>query len=145
MHRSIAVVRGGLAAAALFVCIGVAAQAPPRPKPPPRLPPSPSETARIPAGVDTGSPGSSDSVPLGTPVPPTLGADRGELRTRSAAARAAARPKPAASAADCTRAAGTDRAGAAGSKASAPALRAVPKGAAVAPAPVASGATRLDC
>jgi hypothetical protein len=143
VHRSFAVARGALAVAALLVCIGVEAQAPPRPKPPPRLPPSPSETARIPAGVDTGSPGSSDSVPLGTPVPPTLGADRGELRTRSAAARAAARPKTAASGADCTRAAGADRAGV---KASAPALRAVPRGAAAAPpAPVASGATRLDC
>jgi len=140
VHRSFAVARGALAVAALFVCIGVGAQTPPRPKPPPRLPPSPSETARIPAGVDTGAPGSSDSVPLGTPVPPTLGADRGELRTRSAAARAAARPKAAASAADCTRAAG------AGTHASAPALRAVPRGAAAArPAPIASGATRLDC
>jgi len=73
-------------------------------KPPPRLPPNASETSRIPAGVDTGSPATSDAQQLGTPVPPNAGADRTELKTRSAAARAAARPKPLASGAACTKA-----------------------------------------
>ena len=72
-------------------------------KPPRRLPPNASESSRIPAGVDTGSPATSDAQQLGTPVPPNASADRTELKMRSAAARAAARPKPIASSADCTR------------------------------------------
>lgn len=72
-------------------------------KAPPRLPPTASETSRIPAGVDTGSPVTSDALPLGTPVPPNASAGRKELTTRSAAARAATRPKATASSADCTR------------------------------------------
>ena len=74
---------------------------PPVTKAPPRLPPNASETSRIPAGVDSGTSATSDTMPLGTPIPPSLGADRNELKTRSAAARAAARPKPGASGADC--------------------------------------------
>ena len=74
---------------------------PPVTKAPPRLPPNAAESGRIPAGVDTGSPATSDTLPLGTPVPPVLGADRTEIRNRSAAARAAARPKLGASEAGC--------------------------------------------
>jgi hypothetical protein len=73
-----------------------AAQQTERKQPPRRLPPTGSQTSNIPAGVDTGSPATSDSLPLGTPVPPTAAADRGDQSTRSAAARAAARPVPAA-------------------------------------------------
>ena len=72
-------------------------------KPPRRLPPNASETSRIPAGVDTGSPVTGDSLPLGTPVPPNASAGRTELTTRSAAARAAARPKLASSSGACTK------------------------------------------
>ncbi len=86
-----------------LLVVSAQAQAQIAAKPPPRLPPNASDTSRIPAGVDSGSPATSDTLPLGTPVPPTPGADRGELKTRSAAARAAARPKLATSGADCTR------------------------------------------
>jgi hypothetical protein len=90
-------------AAALFVFVPVAAEAQPVSKAPPRLPPSPTQAGQIPAGVDTGSPQSSDSLQLGTPIPPSMGAESSEMRARGAAARAAARPKPATSAADCVR------------------------------------------
>ena len=89
-----------LGSALLIGCAVAHAASPDAPtKPPPRLPPTGSETNRIPAGVDTGSPATSDTMPLGTPVPPTLGVDRGDQNKRSAAARAAARPaRPASSA-----------------------------------------------
>jgi len=91
-------------AAAFFVFVAVAAEAQqPVTKAPPRLPANPTASGRIPAGVDTGSPASSDTLQLGTPVPPALGAESHEMRARGAAARAAARPKPATSAADCVR------------------------------------------
>ena len=88
---------------ALVLAVPLAAAAQVQTKAPPRLPPNASEAARIPSGVDTGSPVTSDALPLGTPVPPNASAGRTELTTRSAAARAAARPKLTASAADCTR------------------------------------------
>ena len=124
-------------AAALFVLAHAPVDAQPVTKAPPRLPPNAAQTSRIPAGVDTGSPATSQTVPLGTPVPPALGADRNEIKTRSAAARAAARPKlGASSAAGCARpavdssvaagraaSAATPRVGA-GSAASAPRVRA---------------------
>jgi hypothetical protein len=65
-----------------------------RTKAPPQLPPNPSQSSQIPAGVDTGSPTTSNNMELGTPVPPDPSQDRGDQRTRSAAARAAARPDP---------------------------------------------------
>src|SRR6185437_1331290 len=52
------------------------------------------QSSKIPAGIDTGTSTTSSSTPLGTPVPPDPSADRVEQRTRSAAARAAARPDP---------------------------------------------------
>lgn len=73
---------------------------PPRAKPTPKLPPSPAEQTRIPAGVDSGTPATSDTMPLGTAVPPTAAADQNQLREQSAAARAAARrPAPTAASA----------------------------------------------
>ena len=60
----------------------------------PRLPADAAQTSRIPAGVDSGTSTTSSSTPLGMPVPPDPSADRVEQRTRSAAARAAARPDP---------------------------------------------------
>jgi hypothetical protein len=60
----------------------------------PRLPPTPSQAMQIPAGTDTGSPSTSDSMSLGTPVPPNGTTSRGDQAARSAAARAAARPDP---------------------------------------------------
>ena len=97
----------------LAVAVPLVASAQDKVKPPPRLPPNASEAARIPAGVDTGTPATSDTQQLGTPVPPNLASDRGELKTRSAAARAAARPKSIASSADCTRKVGVPTGGAA--------------------------------
>jgi hypothetical protein len=90
-------------AAAFCVLASTAADAQPVTKAPPRLPANPSASGRIPAGVDTGSPASSDTQQLGTPVPPALGAESSEMRARGAAARAAARPKSPASAIDCVR------------------------------------------
>ena len=70
-----------------------------------KVQPRPSATSTVPAGVDTGAPGSSNSVPLGTPTTPANDAERNDMRKASAAARAAARrratpaaPAPAASA-----------------------------------------------
>ena len=148
MNRPAAFRRVMLSTALLVVAQAAAAQT--AAKPPPRLPPNASETVRIPAGVDSGSPATTDNLPLGTPVPPTPGADRGELRTRSAAARAAARPKLTASSADCTRR--VDAADAAANGKAAPV--ALPKsgftGSSTSPSPAAStatgrNATRIDC
>lgn len=147
MNRSLALRRVLLAAA--FTAVAQAAPAQTTAKPPPRLPPNPSDTARIPAGVDTGSPTTSGNQQLGTPVGPSIGTDRKDLTARSAAARAAARPKPTASGADCTkllppeRQAGDSKAvpvpvprtGVLGNKA--PPTRTPPA--------VTPGATRVDC
>jgi len=56
-----------------------------------KVQPRPSATSTVPAGVDTGAPGSSNSVPLGTPTTPANDAERNDMRKASAAARAAAR------------------------------------------------------
>ena len=61
-------------------------------KVPPRNSPNVSATSGLPSGVDTGTPATSESMPLGTPVPPVASADRSDQNLRSAAARAAARP-----------------------------------------------------
>jgi hypothetical protein len=116
------------------------------PKPPPRLPPTPSQTSQIPSGIDTGSSASSDSLPLGTPVMTMGSGDKSALKGGSAAARAAARPKPAASSVDCTRTVVPST--------SDPKVADLPKpgvlGKVTAPPPaaknpVAPGSTRLDC
>lgn len=94
MNRS-SVLRRALVSAILVAALLPAAEAQSsRTKAPPQLPPNPSQSSQIPVGVDTGSPGTSNNVQLGTPVPPDPAQDRGEQRTRSAAARAAARPDP---------------------------------------------------
>ncbi|MEO6362257.1 MAG: hypothetical protein ABIO71_03410 [Caldimonas sp.] len=89
--------RFAVIAAALLVSGAMAEAASPdvSAKPPRRLPPSPTDSNRIPAGVDTGSPASSDTLPLGTPVLPANAGDKGAIKARSAAARAAARPRSA--------------------------------------------------
>lgn len=89
-----AAVVGGLAGLSL----AVAAADPGAKKPERRLPPLGSQTSDIPAGVDTGSPATSNSMQLGTPVPPAAAADRADQNKRSAAARAATRPASSASA-----------------------------------------------
>jgi hypothetical protein len=53
---------------AALVAFAQAAPAQSTAKPPPRLPPPPSQTSQIPGGVDTGTPGGSDSLQMGTPV-----------------------------------------------------------------------------
>jgi hypothetical protein len=89
------VLRSALVGAALVVLLPLAAEAQTsRTKSPPRLPPNASQSSQIPAGVDTGSPSTSNNMELGTPVPPDPSQDRRDQRTRSAAARAAARPDP---------------------------------------------------
>ena len=146
MKRPPLVCRAALVAALLVLANAPAdaqgpATKPPPPvtKAPPRLPPNASQSAQIPAGVDTGSPGTSQAVPLGTPVPPVPGADRNELKTRSAAARAAARPKLAASAADCVRRIDSAAAAEAASS-SPPPAKAAPEGTGGAPSGAAGPA-----
>lgn len=83
-----------LAAAFALSASGALAASPDAPaKPPPRLPPTATETNRIPIGVDTGSPATSANLPLGTPVPPANSVGRNDINKRSAAARAATRPR----------------------------------------------------
>ena len=141
MNRSVAFRCGVLSAALVALASAASAQTT---KAPPRLPPPPSQTSQIPNGVDTGTPGGSDSQQLGTPVMSNSTGERSTLRSGSAAARAAARPKPTASSADCTKplAPGSDKA------ASAP----LPKNSLTGKLqstptkpPVGPGATRLDC
>jgi len=86
--------RAALVAGLASLSLAAFAQDTPK-KPPRRLPPLGSQTSDIPAGVDTGSPATSNSMPLGTPIPPANAADREDQNKRSAAARAAARPGPA--------------------------------------------------
>lgn len=98
------------AAGAIAFCLALCpaalwAQAATEKNPPRRLPPTGSQATDIPAGVDTGSPTTSNKMPLGMPVPPALLPDTADQNKRSAAARAAARPvaRPGpGAAADCT-------------------------------------------
>ena len=84
----------GLAALSL---LATAAQ-PDAKKPERRVPPTGAQMPEIPAGVDGGTPTTSNSMQLGMPVPPSQqSADQAEQNRRSsAAARAAARPTPSA-------------------------------------------------
>ena len=143
MNRSVAFRRVVLSAALVAVAQAASAQST---KPPPRLPAPPSQTSQIPGGVDTGTPAGSDSQQLGMPVMSNSTGQGSALGGGSAAARAAARPKPKASSADCTRP--LEPAGADHGAASAPLPKATLTGKAKAPpakAPVAPGATRIDC
>ncbi len=85
--------------APLLALSSVVAQAQTAAKQPRQLPPPAAQVNGVPAGVDTGTPAGSDSVPLGTPVMSGAPTNRATFKAESAAARAAGRPKPAASAA----------------------------------------------
>jgi hypothetical protein len=141
--RSVSFRRAVLAAALVVVAQAAQAQTA---KPPPRLPPNPAQASKIPGGVDTGTPGGSDSLQLGTPVMSNATGQPSALRGGSAAARAAARPKATASSADCTKP--LDAAAGDAKAASAPLPKAglivKAKPAPIKP-PVAPGATRIDC
>ena len=116
-------------------------------KPPPRLPPTPSQTSQIPSGTDSGTPATSDSLPLGTPIMSQAYGDRSALKGGSAAARAAARPKPTASSTDCTKLVVPTTADKA-TPAPLPKPGVTGKITSPPPAtktPVAPGATRIDC
>ncbi len=134
----------GLVVVSLLVALslGSAAQTP---KPPPRLPPPAAQSTQIPGGIDTGTPGGSDSLQLGTPVMSNATGERSPLKGGGAAARAAARPKPTASSADCTR----PLASSTGEKAPPPPLPKPSITGKPAPTPtkppVAPGSTRIDC
>jgi len=84
----------GLASLSLLA----AAASPDAKKPEKRVPPTGAQNTEIPAGVDSGTPATSNSMQLGMPVPPSQqSADQAEQNRRSsAAARAAARPAPSA-------------------------------------------------
>ena len=143
MNRSVAFRCGVLSAALVALAPAASAQTT---KAPPRLPPPPSQTSQIPGGVDTGTPGGSDSQQMGMPVMSNSTGRGPAVGGGSAAARAAARPKQTASSADCTRP--LEPAGADHGAASAPLPKATLTGKAKAPpakAPVAPGATRIDC
>ena len=85
--------------AALFALVETAAYAQTVPAKPERQPPvPPTSTQSIPSGLDTGTPAGSKTKQLGSPVVPANEAERTEIRNRSAAARAAARPRAGASA-----------------------------------------------
>jgi len=90
----------GTAAAVALAGLAVLAQAasPDAKKPERRPPPTGAQLSEIPAGVDSGTPATSNSMQLGMPVPPSQqSADQAEQNRRSsAAARAAARPAPSA-------------------------------------------------
>ena len=113
-------------------------------KPPPRLPPPTSQTSQIPGGPDTGTPAGSDSMQLGTPVMSNSTGQPSSLRGQSAAARAAARPKPVASSADCTRPLPAPTADKEPPPLPKPSVTGKSKPPPTKP-PVAPGATRIDC
>ena len=72
-------------------------------KQPRQLPPPVSQTNSVPAGVDIGTGATSESKPLGTPVMTGNPTDRATFKADSAAARAAGRPKAAASGASAAK------------------------------------------
>ena len=83
---------GGLAAVVLLA----QAASPDAKKPERRPPPTGAQMSEIPAGVDAGTPATSNSMQLGMPVPPSQNAaDQGIQNRNSAAGRAAARKGPA--------------------------------------------------
>jgi len=143
VNRPVAFRRAVLTAALVAFVASAQAQTA---KPPPRLPPTPSQNSQIPGGVDTGTPGGSDSQQLGTPVMSNSTGQPSALRGGSAAARAAARPKPTASSADCTKAAaGANDPNAPPPPLPKPGLAGKTSPPPPAKPPVAPGATRLDC
>lgn len=91
----------GLAVAAGITLGVVATAADAQQKPPPQPTPSPaardnSQAAQLPAGVDTGVPGSAQNAPLGTEsTGPIQRARLDPRRSRTAAAAASGAPRPA--------------------------------------------------
>jgi len=84
-------------AAVGLAAIAVLAQAasPDAKKPERRPPPTGAQLSEIPAGVDSGTPATSNSMQLGMPVPPSQQTgDQGVQNRNSAAGRAAARKGP---------------------------------------------------
>ena len=84
-------------AAVGLAAIAVLAQAasPDAKKPERRVPPTGAQLPEIPAGVDSGTPATSNSMQLGMPVPPSQQTGDQNLQNRnSAAGRAAARKGP---------------------------------------------------
>jgi len=135
-----------VAVTSLLMALPLASAAQTTAKPPPRLPPPPSQTSQIPGGVDTGTPGGSDSQQLGTPVMSNSTGQPSALRGGSAAARAAARPKPTASSVDCTKpASGPNDPKAPAPPLPKPGLAGKTSPPPPAKPPVAPGATRIDC
>jgi len=132
---------------ALFLALPLGSVAQTTAKPPPRLPPTPSQTSQIPGGVDTGTPGGSDSLQLGTPVMSNATGQPGAFKGGGAAARAAARPKPTASSADCTKplVSGPNDPKAAPPPLPKPGLAGKTSPPPPTKPPVAPGATRIDC
>jgi len=87
----------GTAAAVALAGLAVLAQAasPDAKKPERRPPPTGAQLSEIPAGVDSGTPATSNSMQLGMPVPPSQQTgDQGAQNRNSAAGRAAARKGP---------------------------------------------------
>ena len=72
-------------------------------KQPRQLPPPVSQSNSVPAGVDIGTGATSESKPLGTPVMTGSPTNRATFKAESAAARAAGRPKAAASGASAAK------------------------------------------
>ena len=96
MNRTLPIFRPAAAAAALLLALPLWVHGQtslPASKGTLKVQPRPSATSTVPAGVDAGTPATSNSVPLGTPTTPANDAERNDLRKASAAARAAARRK----------------------------------------------------
>ena len=99
MHRPMTLpfhVMRTLAAVGLAAIVVLAqAASPDAKKPERRPPPTGAQLSEIPAGVDSGTPATSNSMQLGMPVPPSQQTgDQGVQNRNSAAGRAAARKGP---------------------------------------------------
>ena len=90
--------RAAAVAALCATSLLAVAASPDAKKPERRVPPTGAQIPEIPAGVDSGTPTTSNSMQLGMPVPPSQQAadQAAQNRRSSAAARAAARPSPSA-------------------------------------------------
>ncbi|MEP7057181.1 MAG: hypothetical protein ABI809_05360 [Caldimonas sp.] len=133
--------RHAAALAAALVCAGPLAVQAQSERPPakgtPKAQPTPSATSTIPAGIDGGTPSTSNSLPLGTPTRAANDAERADMRRAAAAARAAARPKgPSGTAA--TVAASASAASAASKAAVGPSGSAAPRALSPVPSPTPS-------
>ncbi len=97
MHRpiSLRLVKGAAVVGLAAVFVLAQAASPDAKKPERRPPPTGAQLSEIPAGVDSGTPATSNSMQLGMPVPPSQQTgDQGIQNRNSAAGRAAARKGP---------------------------------------------------